>query len=60
MQRFDIDALNLSVAEIARRTGFTTRTVHRWRHTGIPLFSADRVAIRLGYHPANIWSNWLM
>ena len=32
--------------------------LYRWRHEGIPYFSADRLAIRLGYHPALIWEEW--
>jgi transcriptional regulator with XRE-family HTH domain len=56
--RFEFAALQLSVSEVARRTGVTRRTVVRWKHGGIPRWSADTVAIRLGSHPAVIWSNW--
>jgi lambda repressor-like predicted transcriptional regulator len=52
----NIDAPNLS--ELARRTGYTLRTIQRWRIDGIPYWSADRVAIRLGIHPALIWTDW--
>jgi lambda repressor-like predicted transcriptional regulator len=34
------------------------RTIQRWRVDGIPYWSADRVAIRLGIHPALIWTDW--
>ena len=44
--------------QLARRTGFSIRTIQRWTTTGIPLYSADRLAIRLGFHPATIWPNW--
>ena len=57
--RFPLAAITgYNKCELARRTGFAVRTVQRWTTTGIPLYSADRLAIRLGVHPATIWSNW--
>ena len=52
----DVPARNLS--DLSRRTGYPLRTIQRWRLNGIPYWSADRVAIRLGIHPALIWTNW--
>lgn len=52
----DIPRTNLS--ELARRTGYPLRTIQRWKTTGIPLYSADQLACRLGLHPACIWTNW--
>ena len=43
---------------LARRLGVTRRTVHRWAQTGlVPPTHADRIAVRLGHHPAEIWPN---
>jgi hypothetical protein len=35
--------------------GLSARTVYRWRHTGVPLDSADRAAFAVGHHPAILW-----
>jgi hypothetical protein len=52
----DPDAHLVSAAGIALRCGVDRQTVHRWRKEGgIPIFAADRVAIRLGVHPLDIW-----
>jgi hypothetical protein len=57
--RFPLTAIGgYNNSELARRTGFALRTIQRWTITGIPLYSADRLAIRLGVHPATIWANW--
>ena len=52
----DVNRTNLS--ELSRRTGYPLRTIQRWKTTGIPLHSADRLACRLGLHPASIWPHW--
>ena len=52
----DVKRINLS--ELSRRTGYPLRTIQRWKTTGIPLHSADRLACRLGLHPATIWPRW--
>jgi hypothetical protein len=53
--RFPLTAIGgCNNSELARRTGFAVRTIQRWTIT----YSADRLAIRLGVHPATIWSNW--
>ena len=54
----NIGASNLS--ELSRRTGYPLRTIQRWRVDGIPYTSADRVAVRLGIHPALIWTDWYL
>ena len=41
---------------LARRLGVDRRTVHRWQRAGlVPATTADRAAVRLGHHPAEIW-----
>lgn len=32
--------------------------IHLWRRDGLPDQAADRIALRLGYHPAQIWPDW--
>ena len=47
--------------EMADMLGISRSCVVRWR-TGfqtIREYEADRYAIRLGFHPAEIWTNWL-
>jgi len=44
--------------ELAMFTGFSTRTIHRWIHNGIPDAHADMAAIALGLHPMSIWPNY--
>jgi hypothetical protein len=45
--------------EIADRTGVSRHTVLRWRHGTTALYpaTADRIAVRLGLHPANLWGD---
>lgn len=44
---------------LARRVGVSLKTVHRWKASGLPLWSADAAAVALGRHPAAVWgSDW--
>ncbi len=46
----------VSIHRLARDLGLPVRTVHRWHRTGaVPATSADRAAVALGHHPAEIW-----
>ena len=47
-----------NVSDLARRSGYPLRTIQRWKANGIPRNSADHLAIRLGLHPASIWTRW--
>ncbi len=47
-----------NMCHLSRVCGYPVRTLQRWKISGIPLYSADKLAIRLGRHPANIWRNW--
>jgi hypothetical protein len=44
--------------ELAVRTGFSARTIHRWAHAGLRDIQADRAAVALGLHPMTIWPNY--
>lgn len=62
--RFPLAALEAvllprSTRELARRCGVHERLIHRWRaEGGVPLRSADAMAIRAGLHPALVWDTW--
>jgi lambda repressor-like predicted transcriptional regulator len=47
-----------SVSALARATGIERTQLARWRSNGVPLDSADRVAIAAGCHPAEVWPDW--
>lgn len=51
-------ALAPSIEELARLTGIDGRQWRRWRAIGIPVLSADAVAVLMGYHPAELWTDW--
>ncbi len=54
-----LDAAGRPSADVlAARVGVTPRTIWRWHHRGLTDQQADHAAIALGYHPANIWTNW--
>lgn len=41
---------------VASRVGVAKKTVYRWREEGgVPLNAADRAAVRLGFHPSDVW-----
>lgn len=43
---------------LANTIGVATNYISRWRRDGLDTLQADRVAIALGYHPANLWPSW--
>lgn len=48
-----------TTVRLARMTGTELRYFYRWRADGgVPIFSADRVACRLGFHLCLIWPEW--
>ena len=57
--RFSLDEIErINLSELARRSGYPLRTIQRWKTSGIPRYSADRLACRLGLHPGSIWPSW--
>lgn len=44
-----------SERELADILGVERQTLRRWKETGVPLLKADRLACKLGMHPAEIW-----
>ena len=47
-----------SAARLAVRLNVNTRTIWRWHHRGLTDHQADRAAIAIDLHPANIWPDW--
>lgn len=46
-------------AELARCIGVNRRVLARWVVRGsVPAARADSCAVRLGFHPANLWPEW--
>ena len=43
---------------IADLLDVSPHTVIRWRQQGIPFYSADAAAQRLGVHPCLLWNDW--
>ncbi len=65
MNRFDPCALldltpGDSDVDKARELGVSYRTVMRWRHNGHRLnpWAADRLAVTIGRHPAEVWPDY--
>ncbi len=48
-----------SQGELARALGTSRKQLARWADYGLDIVQADRVAVWLGYHPAEIWPHWL-
>ncbi len=48
-----------SYSELARRIAVREDTVWKWVSRGrIPELAADRLAVALGLHPFDIWTEW--
>jgi len=63
---YSIDALiahlsnghEMTVPEIAIRTGIAERSLYRWTVSGLTDRQADHLATALDEHPASIWPEW--
>jgi len=47
-----------SVSCLAQALGRQRAQVQKWRRDGVPLCSADRLAVAVGCHPVEIWPEW--
>lgn len=47
--------------ELAARLGVSKRTADRWLKPDatVRTGSADRIAMSAGFHPANVWPEWI-
>lgn len=43
---------------LADAWGVSKMNVYRWQRSGIPWYQADRISIRIGRHPAELWPDW--
>jgi len=55
---FEAAADQPSMLALSRATGKATRALYDYRLKGVPLFMADRLAVKIGMHPAEIWVDW--
>lgn len=53
--RVDAEPLLYRLERDGREAAIESKTRSRWRAEGIELYNADKWAIRLGYHPIEIW-----
>jgi hypothetical protein len=44
-------------AQAADLLDVSTRTLHRYRHSGLTPWTADRLAIAAGHHPLAVWGD---
>lgn len=47
-----------NVRALERAAGLTSGAGRRWEHRGLTDETADRVAVALGRHPAEVWPDW--
>jgi hypothetical protein len=47
-----------NISALARVIDRDVAQVSKWVRDGVPLYSADRIAIELGRHPFEIWPEW--
>ncbi len=62
-RRFSLPALLVaagaeSISELARQCSVHVRQMQRYRADGIPECVADRMAVRAGLHPGEVWPEW--
>lgn len=54
-----VEAKGMTLVELGERTGFSRRSVMRWKADGrLTERTADSVAIALGVMPGDIWPTW--
>jgi len=47
----------ITTEDLAEVAEVTTNTILNWKKHGVPEPQADRVAVRLGLHPASVWGD---
>lgn len=53
-----VDASGLTEAALARQVGLSGTTLKKVREVGLSESAADRSAVRVGFHPGEVWSEW--
>lgn len=54
-----LDRERTTLQGLSDRTGIDYRTLQHWNRGGLAFSSADRLANRLGLHPATLWPSWM-
>lgn len=65
----DVDEVRYPLEPLAARSGLprhqlairinaSNLSMHRYERDGLTIWQADRFAVRLGFHPANVWPDW--
>ncbi len=60
-QRYRPDNLPANVGDIGKVASVLNMepsNIYRWRQYGLTWFTADRIAVKMGLHPAEIWPQW--
>lgn len=47
-----------TVSGLARALGVARTQASHWRAQGVPLHTADRLAVSVGLHPCEVWPEW--
>jgi len=50
--------LELSQSQLSNMYGVGGQSLKRWRECGLTVEAADRLAVRAGLHPAEVWPEW--
>lgn len=48
-------ATNLGASALAEACGVARYAIYRWRSEGLPIYRADTLAVRAGFHPCEVW-----
>lgn len=61
-RRFPYDRLiqrsGMSRSALRMKVGISGESARRYESEGLTVWQADRLAVRLGFHPANVWPDW--
>jgi lambda repressor-like predicted transcriptional regulator len=65
MRKFPAEALHsalgiASVRELAEACDVGRTQMQRYLRDGIPELAADRIAVRVGLHPGEVWPDWFL
>lgn len=55
--KLDVEVFVQRLTEDGRVTGLGSHNVAKWRARGLDVFSGDKWAVKLGYHPYEIWGD---
>lgn len=50
--------MGVSEAHACRLLGINGSVAQDYRRNGVGIRAADRLAVRAGFHPSNVWPSW--